>query len=344
MVQLKYTEDNLYSELAFAKPHEACGQRLHGGLDAKGQYLPPRAKGRNEALNAWAEALRERGGDLFDAQPSLLSGPQMPNLAQHQLLLREGVGKPFWNMLTTIGKIEVRGRLLAEMQFPDLQDILVEDVSEMALGHLNTGLLAIHGIDEGGEPDKGIGGHDVMWFVVRDMVFDAGAYPDVEPPETISRPESDRRWMPEIPPEYEGLLSLLLNLLIIEFRAENGFINTQKILRTTDLFTDRREAAEEAAEIIERIRTDEEIHVRSLQIYLGELRELTIKKVDGGTIKGSELIDRFWGELVQWATVEQPKLNALAELESLTAIIREHPNSESILPVFLELGDIQPSA
>ena len=56
--------------------------------------------------------------------------------------------------------------MLAEMKFPDLRNIVVEDISSMAIGHLNGGLLVAHGIDEGGEPDKGIGGHDVMWFVV----------------------------------------------------------------------------------------------------------------------------------------------------------------------------------
>jgi hypothetical protein len=63
-----------------------------------------------------------------------------------------------------------------------------------------------------------------------------------------------------------------MNLLIIEFRAEIGFANTQEILRFPDLFVGRRAEAEEAAEIVERIRLDEEIHVTSLRLYLGELR------------------------------------------------------------------------
>ena len=152
------------------------------------------------------------------------------------------------------------------MKFPDLQKVIKEDISQMAIGHLNRGLLVAHGLDEGGEPDKGIGGHDVMWFVARDLVFPENAFPDIEPPASISRPEAGKRWMPEIAPEYEGMLSFLMNLLLIEFRAEIGFAITQNVFRTKDLFTDRRAAAEEAAEIIERIRTDEEIHVRSLRL------------------------------------------------------------------------------
>ncbi len=340
MTKLKYSEEALYSELPFAKPHQAGGKRLHGGFDENGQYVSPRAKGRNEALDAWASALRDRGGETFDAYPSLLTGPQMPNSAQQQLLLREGVGMPFWNNLTVIGKVEGKGRLLAEMQFPDLQDIIVEDISEMALGHLNSGLLVIHGIDEGGEPEKGIGGHDIMWFVARDLVFGENAFPDVEPPESISRPETEQRLMPEIEPQFEGLLSLLMNLLIIEFRAENGFASTQETMRTKDLFVDRRDAAEEAALLVERIRTDEEIHVRSLQIYIGELRSITFKTVDGGTIKGADLIDRFWKGLVQWATIEQPVIAAETQFEALKPIILAHPEGKRILADFEALSDL----
>lgn len=342
MSQLRYGEAELFSEHDYARPHEIAGHRLHGGFDADDNYLPPRSKGRSEAIEAWTVALRARGGELFDADASLLSGPRVPTVDQQRMLLDEGIGRPFWNTLTVTGKIEGRGRVLAEMNFPDLGDVVVEDISDKAIGHLNDGLLAIHGIDEGGEPHKGIGGHDVMWFVARDIVFGPGAYPDVEPPETIARPEAGRRWMPEITAEHEALLSFLMNLLIIEFRAEIGFAATQDILRSEDLFTDRRAEACEAAEIVERIRADEEIHVRSLRLYLGELRELTLRKVDGGTVPAAELIDRFWDGLVRWATVEQPQLVAERQYADLRSEILTHPDGERIVAAFDALGD--PSA
>lgn len=340
MTQLIYSEAELYSEHDHSRPHEIAGRRLHGGFDAEGRYVPPRSKGRNEALDAWIDALRDRGGELFAADASLLTGPRMPNPEQQRLLLREGIGEAFWNGLTVTGKIEGRGRVLAEMQFPDLQNVIEEDISSMAIGHLNRGLLSAHGIDEGGEPDKGIGGHDVMWFVLRDLVFGENAYPDVEPPERIARPEDGKRWMPEIGPEYEGLLSFLMNLLLIEFRAEIGFANTQAILRTPDLFPDRRAEAEEAAEIVERIRMDEEIHVRSLRLYLGELRQLTFKTGDGGRVSGAELIDRFWRGLVRWATVEQPRLAAEAQRDVLRGQILAHPGGGRIFAEFDRLSDL----
>ncbi len=335
-----YSEAELYSEHNYARPHEVDGQTLHGGFDADGRYVPPRSRGRSAAMARWTEELRARGGDLFEADASLLSGPRLPSPAQQQLLLREGITRPFWNGLTVTGKIEGRGRVLAEMTFPDLQDIVVEDISGMAIGHLNKGLLAIHGIDEGGEPDKGIGGHDVMWFVARDLVLGPQAHPDIEPPDSIARPEAGKRWMPEIAPEHEGLLSFLMNLLLIEFRAEIGFANTQEVLRTPTLFTDRREAAEEAAEIVERIRTDEAIHVESLRLYLGELRELTLRTVDGATVPGHELIDRFWGGLVRWATVEQPRIAAENQFATLEPVILEHPEGTRVLQAFDAAGDV----
>jgi hypothetical protein len=334
-----YSEAELYSDHNFARLHEVQGQRMHGGFNADGTYQSPRAKGRGEAMAAWTTELQARGGALFEAHASLLAGPRMPSVQQQCLLLAAGLGSPFWNSLTITGKIEGRGRVLAEMQFPDLQDIIVEDISGMAIGHLSKGLLAVHGLDEGGEPDKGIGGHDVMWFVARDLVFGKDAYPDVEPPESISRPEAGHRWMEEVEPQYEGLMSFLMNLLMIEFRAEIGFAATQDIMRNPELFSDRREAAEEAAEIVERIRTDEEIHVESLRLYLGELRELTIKTVTGGTIKGSELIDRFWSGMVDWATQDQPKIAAANAYETLKPVILAHERGDALLSRFDTLSE-----
>ena len=334
MSQLVFSEEFLYSDFDYAALHERNGVRMHGGFDAAGRYLSPRSKGRGEALQAWTEALRKRGGDLFEADASLLTGPRMPNVAQQALLLSNGIGRPFWNSLTITGKIEGRGRLLADMAFPDLQKVIVEDISGMALGHLNRGLLAIHGIDEGGEPDRGIGGHDVMWFVARDLAFGRAAYPDVEPPDNIARPEAGQRFMPEIPPEYEGMLSLLMN------HDYPGFAATQATLRDESLFVDRRAEAAEAAEIVGRIRQDEEIHVESLRLYLGELRELTVSTLEGGTLPGAALIDRFWDGLVRWATVEQPRIAAENQREALLPIILEHPDGRRILAEFDRLGDL----
>lgn len=337
-MKLTYTRAELTDHHAYAEPHIVHGNRLHGGFDAQGEYVPPRSKSRAEAIGNWTASLEARGGALFEADNSLLRGPRMPNPAQQTLLLERGISQPFWNNLTVTGKLEARGRLLADVQFPSLAELIVEDTREMAVGHLDEGMLWAHGIDEGGQPDEGIGGHDVMWFVARDLVIDPGTHADVEPPENIGRPEAGQRLMPELQPQYEGLLSLLMNLLIIEFRAEIFFATAQEILRNPVLFTDRRQAAEEAAEIIERIRTDEQIHVESLRLYLGELREVTFRTVDGGTVPARQVIDRFWAGLAGWASDEQPKL-AAAQQRALLEPLIEAQGGAALLAEFNTLAD-----
>lgn len=329
---LVYTEDELMLDHPGLAPHVVAGRRMHGGFRDDGMYQPPRALVREAALGAWQAALIERGGAPLDADASLLGGIRLPTVEQSRVLLRHGLGETFWNSLTITGKIEARGRLLAEIAFPDLQPHVVDDISEMAIGHLGKGLLKAHGFDEGGVP--GIGAHDQMWFAARDLAFGEGAYPDVEPPANIARPEAGTRFMPELPPEIEGLLSLLMNLLVIEFRAEIGFQATQDILRTPDLFADRRAQAEEAAEIVERIRADELIHVSSLRLYLGECAEVTFRTVDGGTVPGRDLIDRFWSGLVRWATVDQPRLVAEQQRELLHERVMAHPDGAAIWQEF----------
>ena len=338
-MHLSYTQEELLTEHEYSRLQNIGGQRLHGGFDENGTYLPPRSKIRPEAIKNWSEALRDRGGDLLDADSSLLSGPRVPNFEQQCLLIRNGLSQVFWNGLTITGKIEGRGRFLATTPFPDLQPLVVEDISEMAIGHLNKGLLIAHGIDEGGIPEEGIGGHDVMWFIARDLAFGKDAWPDAEPPERIARAEEGRRWMPAIAQPYEGFLSFLMNLLLIEFRAEIGFASSQQIFRTTNLFPGREQGALEAAEMIERIRADELIHVESLRLYLGELRSLTLRKVDGGTIRGAELIDPFWTNLVGWSVGDQPRLAAAQSHTTITNMIAEHPEANRVQRQFDALRD-----
>lgn len=337
MTRLVYTEEDLLRSHEYARPHVVAGHLLHGGFDEEGRYVPPRLLHRGPAVEAWTQALRERGGDLLPADASLLSGIRFPSEAQQKLLIREGLEQVFWNTLTITGMIEGRGRVLADMTFPELQEIVVEDVSEMGIGHLGKGLLRAHGLDEGGEPARGIGGHDVMWFALRDLAFGERDFPKPQIPERIGRPDSAGGEFADLPRPYEQLVSFLLNLLLIEFRAELGFSFTEQVLRDPDLFTGRRREAEEAAVVVNRIRTDEEIHVASLRLYLGELRQVTLK-TDGGRKRGSEFIDPFWERIVHWATVEQPKLNAEQQRKTLTERILASPGGQGLLERFEAMG------
>jgi hypothetical protein len=262
-----------------------------------------------------------------------------PSDAQQKLLIREGLGQTFWNSLTIIGMIEARGRVLADMVFPEFQDVVVQDVSELAIGHLNRGMLRAHGLDEGGEPAAGIGGHDVMWFALRDLAFGKRDFPQPVVPDSIARPDADVPVFPQIPIQFERLVNFLANVLMIEFRAERGFSSTETLLRDPELFSDRRAEAEHAAEIVNRIRIDEKVHVDSLRLYLGELRLLDFKTKDGKTMPGREIVDTLWEGIVKWATIEQPPLAAAQQKQVLLERIAAHPQAERVRREFLALEE-----
>ncbi|MBW2280747.1 MAG: hypothetical protein JRG82_08365 [Deltaproteobacteria bacterium] len=327
MTQRVFSEQEIMSDHPYAKAHEVHGHRLHGGFDADGNYISPRTLVREPAVDTWADALRERGGDILAVDPVVQDLPRFPNYAQMKLLLREGIEKPLWNSLTIISILEGRGRFIGEQPWPDLQQIIVEDVSEMGLGHLRKGLLLAHGLDEGGEPDKGIGAHDVMWIAVRDLAFGPRDYAT---PDAAFGNVDRERLVPEIAEPYEGMIRFMMTLLMIEYAAAATFDFNQRLLRDVDLFTDRRTQAEEAAKIVDRICQDEEIHVSSLRTFLGELASATVKTLEGGTIAGREVIDRLWAEQMRQTTVEQPKLRREREESELRKHIRAHPDAARI--------------
>ncbi len=315
--QLRFSRDELMASHPYARPHQEAGRRLHGGFDAEGRYVSPRTLTRWPAVEAWRAALAARGWPLIDASGKLLESEGYPNFAQQKLLLQSGFGQTEWNALTITGIIEARGQALANFTAPDLQAIIVEDISETACGHLNLGLLHAHGMDEGGDPAQpDVGAHDAMWFAARDLVFGKDAYPIPVAPESISRPVEARE-MPQVPPPYEQLFKLLMDVLMIEVRAESAFVLHGRLFRDPEIFADRA-AAERAADLVERIRTDEAVHVAYLQTVVSELRGFTFKTEDGGRAAGAEIIDPVWARMVEWhGSLERvaARERARAELE-----------------------------
>ena len=83
--------------------------------------------------------------------------------------------------------------------------------------------------------------------------------------------------------------------------------------------------------------------MRSLRLYLGELRTVTFKTVDGGEVSGAAVIDRFWSGLIDWATVEQPRLAAMQQYELIKARILEHAQGARILREFDAISDLNPA-
>jgi hypothetical protein len=315
--KLSYTREELMADHAYARPQMEAGYRLHGGFAADGAYVSPRTLNRWSAVKAWQEELNTRGAPLLDATVRLLKRGPYPTIDQQRYLLGNGFGETLWNSLTITGIIEARGGLLAQAVAPDFQLVVVEDISATALGHLNKGLLTAHGLDEAGDKSRGQGGHDNMWFSVRDLLFGKGAYPIPEVPQNLARPESGRR-IPEIPKEHEDWIILLMNVLLIEVKAESFFSFCQGVMRDPANFKDRHPAAHHAADLVGRIRTDEAIHVAYLQTALSELRSFTLKTIDGKTRPAAPIIDRIWEALVEWHTVTNAQF---ARAQSRDAIL-----------------------
>jgi hypothetical protein len=338
LTQLRYPPEELLREEQNLAPHVVAGYRLHGGFDPKGCYRSPRAPGRWAAVRAWQEALAKRGFPLLVADRSLLRAGPYPSYAQQKLLLRHGLGQTLWNSLTITGVIEARGSLLCQVSAPEFQPIVMEEVAETAVGHLNLGLLHAHGMDEGGDAARGVGGHDAMWFAVRDLLFSPGRWPAPPIPAGIARPDEDKSLLPLLPRAHERMILLLMNVLLIEVRAENIFAFVEALVKDPELFTECRADAATALLLIGRIREDERIHVAYLSTVLSELRSFRYKTKERGLVDGAEFLDSLWRSLVEWHTVENPRLARIQQRAILEKRILEHPAGAAILEEFRALA------
>lgn len=305
MTKLVYTEAELMAEHPYVRPQLEAGYRLHGGFVADGAYVSPRTLHRWPAVRAWQEALAARGFPLIDASTRLLQRGNYPSFEQQRLLLDLGLGETLWNSLTITGFVEARGRRLADFPAPDFDLVVEDDIRGTATVHLGEGLLRAHAFDEGGNPATGEGGHDTMWFAVRDLLFGKDAYPLPVVPESLARPELGRL-MPQIPLPHEQTLLMLMNVLMIEIRAEAFFAFCTRLMRAPEAFTGRRAAAEQAAVLVERIRQDEAIHVAYLQTVVSELASFTFRSAQGGRVLGRTFIEPIWTGMVHWHAVTTP--------------------------------------
>ena len=316
MTELVYSKADLLAEHDYARRQIEAGYHLHGGFDAEGRYVSPRTLGRWPAVKAWQAALQRRGWPLIDASTRLLQRGSYPGFEQQKFLLGLGLGRTLWNSLTITGFVEARGRQLAQVEPPSFALIVDDDIAGTALGHLGKGLLAAHGFDEGGRPERDEGGHDTMWFAARDLLFGKDAYPLPQVPPSLARPELGRL-MPQIPPPHEQLVLMLMNVLMIEIRAERFFSFCTQVMRAPELFGNRRAEATHAAVLVERIRQDEAIHVAYLQTAVSELRSFIFRTPDGRRVAGSVFLDPIWEGMVQWhavTTVDHARMQTRAAI------------------------------
>ena len=193
--------------------------------------------------------------------------------------------------------------------------------------------MKAHGFDEGGSPESGEGGHDTMWFAVRDLLFGKDAYPLPVVPESLARPELGRL-MPQIPVPQEQLILLLMNVLMIEIRAEAFFSFCMRLMRAPELFSDRRADAEQAAVLVERIRQDEAIHVAYLQTAVSELRSFTFRAESGASVPGKAFIDPVWNGMVQWHSVTTVDHARAQARDAIVAQLASAPDGARRLAAF----------
>ena len=344
MAQLIWTQDELLAEHDYERPHQEMGVSFHGGFDEKGCYISPRTKNRWRAVKSWQKQLDEKGWEILDASQALLKRGNYPNEKQQVYLLNHNLGQGFWDGLTITGVIEARGAMLVNYQPPDLQKIIIEDISQTATGHLAKGLLLAHGLDEGGDPNqkdksKSKGAHDQMWFMVRDLIFGENAYPLPATPPSIERPK-EKSFFAQLDDGYDFLFTLLTDVLMVEVRAEAYFNFCVNVISNPEAFGQRRVEADLAVEMVERIRIDEAIHVAYLQTVLSELRQFTFLGKNGH-IQGHLMFDPIWRDMVEWHGQTQFDIVRQTYQDKLYQTIKEQNNKDSdqLIAQFESYGD-----
>ena len=176
-----------------------------------------------------------------------------------------------------------------------------------------------------------------MWFAARDLIFGKDKYPLAEPPASIGREKTERE-MEQLPMEHEMLISFLMNLLMIEVRAERAFSFYEDVIGKEMVFADRRVDAEKAIELVNRIRRDEAIHVGWLRCAISEFRNSTIKTVSGELVNGASILDPVWQKMVHWHAVEMHEANREANVNGLKEKILAAPNGVGLVEEFNSLA------
>ena len=325
--RLRFEPEELLAGHSVVRQDEVDGHRFHGGFDKAGRYRSPRTLWRRPAIANWTKQLKAEGGALLPVPASLFDAPQYPTVSQQALLIRHGITRPFYDALTATAEVERKAGELRGMSGPDFSQLVRAPLEERAVGHLDRGLLAAHGMDEGGDlarPD--LGAHDAMWIVARDLLFDVEPIQRQRPFVTEANVVSgllDRRF-PEITLAIEFSLRFFMNVLLGEIRAELMFGFCDALLSRTDIFGDRPEARKDARQLIGRIRRDEIAHVGYLRVMLSELRAMDWHGEDG-RFPGDRVIDPMWAMMVEHHRTLEVEA-ASARNAALLPLVAESPS------------------
>jgi hypothetical protein len=324
MDRVAYSEEELLSSIAYDEPLIANDVRCHGGFVA-GRYQSPRSAARGPAIAAWQRQLAARGVALLAIPPALVP-PHYPNAAQATLLLREGVREPLVRTLTTIAIIEGFGALIRDQRVPDLTRCVREPLDGMAAGHLAAGLFEAHARDEAGHRSEG--GHKQMWEVARDLAFDNPPVPsDVLMRLMTGRRAAGRqRLFPQLDDAFEELLTVMVNVLVIEVFAADTFRWAEVVLGDAEVSARPREAAA----MVGYIRSDETPHVEYLRTALSELRTCTLLGTHGETVAGGEVVDALLARTLRVLVKERPRQQREETRADIAAAVATHRDAAGL--------------
>jgi hypothetical protein len=130
------------------------------------------------------------------------------------------------------------------------------------------------------------------------------------------------------------LISFLMNLLMIEVRAERAFDFYERVIESAETFIDKPKEAAHAVELINRIRLDESVHVAWLRAAISEFRSFTIKAVDGSEIPGAEILDPVWEKMVHWHAVEMHETQRPLSIAMLKETVLALKDGQSLFEQF----------
>jgi hypothetical protein len=350
--KLDYTHAELLAEHVYASRLSWQGTLFHGGLDAEGAYVPPRSRHRLDAIQAWTKQLALQGHATRVLSPEQLDLRFFPNVEQSKLLLRRDARGAMTRILTLIGITEGFGNDgIRAIPRPDLSSCFRESIAGTCLDHLYRGLLDAHGSDEAGDGDEA--GHDRMWYAIRDAALECPAVtPDmfenlpIAPPPGYQGPAKPapeaigvgemKFLFPSLDPMFEVLLSILVQLLVIELAAYGTFAWAKRVLRDPECSA----APEFAPRMVDCITADENIHVSYLQCALAEARARTMVGSNGKFVSGAQVIDGICGRILGNQTGARRDRMMTYRMRQIRGELAARSDGEEILARFESLGPV----
>ncbi len=333
MNRIVYSEEELLSSVAYDEPLIANGVRCHGGFVA-GRYESPRSAARNGAIAAWQAQLAARGVEMLAIAPELVP-PHYPSAPQAKLLLREGVRDPLVRTLTTIAIIEGFGAMIRDQRVPDLSRCVREPLDGTASAHLAGGLFEAHARDEAGHRSEG--GHKQMWEAARDLALENPSVPgDVLMRLMTGRRAAERqRLFPQLDAAFEELLTVMVNVLVIEVFAADTFRWAEDVLGDAEVSAQPREAAA----MVGYIRRDETPHVEYLRTALSELRACTMLGPQGEEVAGIAVIDGLLARTLRVLTNQRPRQQREDTRADINAAVATHRDAAGLQRRFEALDE-----